>query len=60
MFAKVSSVGSVWTDWPDGLMVLLHFARVTRVFVFSQTGRTKTWATRVNSKKCHIRGQKRV
>ena len=37
-----------------GLMVLLHFARVARVFVFSYRGRTKTRATWVNSKECPI------
>ena len=43
-----------------GLMVLLHFARVARVFVFSDRGRTKTGATRVNSKKCYIFQQQRM
>ena len=41
-------------------MVLLHFARVTRVFAFSYWGRTKTPATRVNSKKVSYFEQQRI
>ena len=54
-FAKVSSVGEL-----AGLMVLLHFAQVARVFVFSHRGKTKTRATWVNSKKCPIFQQLRI
>ena len=45
-------------DWEvfalTGLMVLLHFAQVARVFVLSYRGRRKTRVTPVNSKKCPV------
>ena len=57
---KIVQLSDGYWNFHERYDILWHVAQVARVFVFSYRGRTKTWATQVNSKKCPIFQQQRI